>query len=211
MTPRFGPMSPQGLPNPQTAKKEFAIVQLRQDNKQATAYNMVGFQTKMAYGEQTRVFRMIPGLEEAEFLKLGSIHRNLYIDSPKKLTPMLASQKDPQLFFAGQLTGVEGYFESTCMGLLVAGFVDDFMNDRPFTPPARSTAIGSLHNAIIESKDNFQPTNINFSLFPTVSGKKMRGRKAREQRRELQLISAKKSFTLVHSPRITRNPQSSWI
>ena len=193
MTPRFGPMSPKGLPNPRTGQNEFAIVQLRQDNRQGTAYNMVGFQTKMAYGEQTRIFRMISGLEEAEFLKLGSIHRNLYIDSPRKLTPMLTSQKDPQLFFAGQITGVEGYFESTCMGLLVADFVDDFVNDRPFVPPVRATAMGSLYNAITEPKDNFQPTNINFGLFPAIPDEGMRGRRSREQRRKQQLINAKKA------------------
>ncbi|MGZ3722195.1 MAG: methylenetetrahydrofolate--tRNA-(uracil(54)-C(5))-methyltransferase (FADH(2)-oxidizing) TrmFO, partial [Bdellovibrionales bacterium] len=123
-TLRFGPMSPKGLKHPWTGKGAHAVVQLRQDNKEGTAYNMVGFQTKMAYGEQVRVFRMIPGLENAEFLKLGSIHRNLYIQSPKKLTDVLSSRKDPGLFFAGQITGVEGYFESTCMGLLVARFLN---------------------------------------------------------------------------------------
>ena len=103
-TPRFGPMKPVGLTNPKTGRYPFAVVQLRQDNKEATAYNMVGFQTRMAYGEQTRVFRMIPGLENAEFLKLGSIHRNLYINSPKRLNKDLSSKNDPWLFFAGQIT-----------------------------------------------------------------------------------------------------------
>src|SRR6185369_17698665 len=116
----FGPMSPKGIQHPVTHQKYYAIVQLRQENKEGTAYNMVGFQTRMAYGEQVRVFKMIPGLENAEFLKLGSIHRNLYINSPKLLNPDLSSKKDPDLFFAGQITGVEGYFESTCIGLLVA-------------------------------------------------------------------------------------------
>ena len=195
MSPRFGPMSPKGLPNPRTGKNEFAIVQLRQENREATAYNMVGFQTKMVYGEQKRVFRMIPGLEEAEFLKLGSLHKNLYIHSPKKLSPMLASQRDHQLFFAGQITGVEGYFESTCIGLLVALFIDDFVHHRPFKAPDRATALGSLYNVLTEPKSHFQPTNMNFSLFPAITNKSIGGRQRRQQRREQQLTLAKTKLT----------------
>ena len=194
-TLRFGPMSPKGLENPKTKKNEYAIVQLRQENKDATAYNMVGFQTKMAYGEQKRIFRMIPGLEEAEFLKLGSIHRNLYIHSPKKLTPYLTSKKDDQLFFAGQITGVEGYFDSTCIGLLVSSFVHQQVNGNEITLPDRYTAFGSLLNAITEDKKHFQPTNINFSLFPPVEGNEFRGRKGREKRREIQIAHAQKNFS----------------
>jgi methylenetetrahydrofolate--tRNA-(uracil-5-)-methyltransferase len=134
---------------------------------------MVGFQTRMAYGEQTRVFRMIHGLENAEFLKLGSIHRNLYVNSPKLLNKDLSSKKDPWLFFAGQITGVEGYFESTCMGLLVARFLDakikagqDVLPDQALPP--RVTAMGSLLQAITDPDraKHFQPTNINFGLLP---------------------------------------------
>ena len=171
-TPRFGPMKPVGLTNPKTGRYPFAAVQLRQDNKEATAYNIVGFQTRMAYAEQTRVFRMIPGLENAEFLKLGSIHRNLYINSPKKLNKDLSSKNDPWLFFAGQITGVEGYFESACIGLLVAHFINQKINQKiivkPFQPPPRESALGSLLEAITDPfrADHFQPTNINFSLFP---------------------------------------------
>jgi len=197
-TLRFGPMSPKGLDNPKTEKWEYAIVQLRQENKEATAYNMVGFQTKMAYGEQKRIFRMIPGLEEAEFLKLGSIHRNLYIHSPKKLTPHLSSKKDPELFFAGQITGVEGYFDSTCIGLLVSSFIHQRVNGNEIKLPNRSTAFGSLLNAITEDKKHFQPTNINFSLFPAVTGEGMRGRKGRKQRRDLQIKTAQENFTQLH-------------
>jgi len=197
-TLRFGPMSPKGLDNPKTEKWEYAIVQLRQENKEATAYNMVGFQTKMAYGEQKRIFRMIPGLEDAEFLKLGSIHKNLYIHSPKKLTPFLASKKDPGLFFAGQITGVEGYFDSTCIGLLVSSFVHQYVNGNEMKLPNRFTAIGSLHNAITEDKKHFQPTNINFSLFPAVTGDDIRGRKGREKRREIQLQNAQDNFSQLH-------------
>jgi methylenetetrahydrofolate--tRNA-(uracil-5-)-methyltransferase len=166
-TLRFGPMKPVGLTNPKTGRYPFACVQLRQDNKEATAYNMVGFQTRMSYGEQVRVFRMIPGLENAEFLKLGSIHRNLYINSPKRLNKDLSSKKDPWLFFAGQITGVEGYFESTCIGILVAKFLDQKLKGE-FCPPPRHSAMGSLLEAITDPDraENFQPTNINFGLLP---------------------------------------------
>lgn len=167
-TLRFGPMKPVGLKDPRTGREPWAVVQLRMDNKEGTAYNIVGFQTRMAYGEQVRVLRMIPGLENAEFLKLGSIHRNLYINSPKRLNKDLSSQNDPWLFFAGQITGVEGYFESTCMGLLVSRFLDQKLNDKPFTPPPRASGMGALLDAITDPSraDNFQPTNINFGLFP---------------------------------------------
>lgn len=169
-TPRFGPMKPVGLDNPKTGKYPYAVVQLRQDNKEGTAYNIVGFQTRMAYGEQTRVFRMIPGLENAEFLKLGSIHRNMFINSPKRLNKDLSSKNDPFLFFAGQITGVEGYFESTCIGLLVAKFLDQKLMDQQFSPPPRASALGSLMEAITDSFriTDFQPTNINFGLLPPI-------------------------------------------
>lgn len=166
----FGPMKPVGLVDPRTGKTPYAVVQLRQDNKAGTAYNIVGFQTKMAYPEQERIFRMIPGLENAEFLKLGSIHRNLYINSPKKLNHDLSSKNDPLLFFAGQITGVEGYFESTCIGLIVAHFINQKLSDKPFSPPPIESAIGALIYAITkEEKKNFQPTNINFSLLPPLN------------------------------------------
>lgn len=170
-TLRFGPMKPVGLTDPRTGKSAYAVVQLRQDNKEGTAFNMVGFQTRMAYGEQTRIFRMIPGLQNAEFLKLGSIHRNLYINSPKRLNKDLSSQNDPWLFFAGQITGVEGYFESTCMGLLVANFLDRKIQGLEFAPPPRESAMGSLLEAITDPTraKHFQPTNINFGLLPPLT------------------------------------------
>lgn len=222
-TPRFGPMSYKGLKNPRNGERYYAVVQLRQDNKEGTAYNMVGFQTKMAYGEQTRIFRMIPGLEQAEFLKLGSIHRNLFINSPKRLTPVLSSPKDPQLFFAGQISGVEGYFESTCIGLLVAQFVaDQAMGRLPEaiskrtigqSPeessnldsyetwaalykglPPRASALGSLLKAITEEKKDFQPTNINFGLFPRPPGDEKLYRKDRRRKKELQIEAAQNAL-----------------
>ncbi|MBC7459059.1 MAG: methylenetetrahydrofolate--tRNA-(uracil(54)-C(5))-methyltransferase (FADH(2)-oxidizing) TrmFO [Bdellovibrionaceae bacterium] len=167
-TLRFGPMKPIGLDDPRTGRYPWAVVQLRQDNKEATAYNIVGFQTRMAYAEQTRIFRMIPGLENAEFLKLGSIHRNLFINTPKMLNKDLSSKSDPWLFFAGQITGVEGYFESVCTGLMVAHFLNQKIQDRLLSVPPRNSAFGSLLNAITDEfkVDHFQPTNINFSLLP---------------------------------------------
>lgn len=190
----FGPMKPVGLPDPRTGKNPYAVVQLRQDNKAGTAYNMVGFQTKMAYGEQTKIFKMIPGLENAEFLKLGSIHRNLYVNSPKCLNEDLSSKNDRELFLAGQITGVEGYFDSTCTGLMVAHFLKQRYEDRPFAPPPRESAMGSLLYAITkEEKPNFQPTNINFSLFPVPEvpvGKKL----PKDQKRELILGKARTAF-----------------
>ena len=193
-TLRFGPMSAKGLRHPWTHKNAYAVVQLRQDNKEATAYNMVGFQTKMAYGEQTRVFRMIPGLEKAEFLKLGSIHRNLYIQTPKKLTPHLTSLKDDDLFFAGQITGVEGYFDSTCIGLMVAHLLNDRLNGRAMNLPPRHSAFGSLLNGITEDNEYFQPMNINFGLFPRPDFVDGPRKDFKERKRAIQLEQAKLAF-----------------
>jgi methylenetetrahydrofolate--tRNA-(uracil-5-)-methyltransferase len=201
LTPRFGPMSAKGLVDPRTGHLPFAVVQLRQDNKQGTAYNMVGFQTKMAYGEQKRVFSLIPGLEEAEFLKLGSIHRNLYINTPRSLNRDLSSRKDPWLFFAGQITGVEGYFESTCIGLLLARLIDkkirkelapDATNIDDFVPP-RATAIGSLLSAITDETkiDHFQPTNINFGHLPQIEDPSGARRIDRLKKRVMQVANAR--------------------
>lgn len=204
LTPRFGPMSPKGLRDPRTGNTPFAVVQLRQDNKEGTAYNMVGFQTKMAYSEQKRVFRLIPGLENAEFLKLGSIHRNLYINTPKRLNRDLSSRKDPLLFFAGQITGVEGYFESTCMGLLVAHFLDaklkgrlapDASNIEEVSPP-RESAMGSLLAAITDEIkiDHFQPTNINFGHLPPIPDIVDGRRIDKQTKRAMQIENARSAF-----------------
>lgn len=181
-TLRFGPMKPVGLDDPRTGRWAYAVVQLRQDNKEATAYNIVGFQTRMAYGEQTRIFRMIPGLENAEFLKLGSIHRNMFLNTPKLLNKDLSSKLDPELFFAGQITGVEGYFESTCVGLLVAHFIWQRMNGQSLSIPPRQSALGSLLEAITDPfrAENFQPTNINFALLPPLE-EKIRDKKLKKE------------------------------
>lgn len=177
LTLAFGPCKPKGLRHPKTQKTPFAVVQLRQENKHGTSFGMVGFQTKMTYPEQKRIFRMIPGLENAEFLKLGSLHRNLYINTPKCLSPLLSSKRDSDLFFAGQITGVEGYFESTCTGMLVSHFIDDILNNRETSIPPAETALGSLLFGITEPRDSFQPTNINWGLFPALPSKLNKDRK----------------------------------
>lgn len=195
-TLRFGPMKPIGLTNPHSPERPYAVVQLRQDNKEATAYNIVGFQTKMKYPEQKRIFKMIPGLENADFLKLGSIHRNMFIHSPNVLNKNLSSKKDPMLFFAGQITGVEGYFESACIGLLVARFVEQTLTDKDLDVPPRASAMGSLLYAITDSiKEDFQPTNINFGLFPAIEG-----RFPKDKKREMILQRARKEFLTWTSP-----------
>ncbi len=191
-TLRFGPMKPVGLKPPGAEREPFAVVQLRQDNKEATAYNMVGFQTRMAYPEQIRVFRTIPGLEKAEFLKLGSIHRNLYLQSPVCLNSDLSSKHDPELFFAGQITGVEGYFESTCMGLLAAIFLQQRLHDQQLCKPPRASAMGSLLEAITDPSraKHFQPTNINFGLLPPLT----EVCKDKKLKKEKQIALARQSF-----------------
>jgi methylenetetrahydrofolate--tRNA-(uracil-5-)-methyltransferase len=178
-TLRFGPMKPVGLVDPGTGREPHAVIQLRQENREGSLYNMVGFQTKLAWPEQERIFRMIPGLEQAEFLRLGSIHRNTYIHSPMLLTDTLQLRSNPDLFFAGQITGVEGYVESTAMGLLAALFMDRIRIEKPFAIPPRTTALGALLHHVSRSEGKtFQPMNVNFGLFEPLGGKvrrKLRG------------------------------------
>ncbi len=199
-TLRFGPLSPKGLsqnPHKDDSIKEnrpYAVLQLRQDNKEGTAYNLVGCQTKMTYSEQKRVFSLVPGLENAEYLKLGSIHRNMFINSPKVLDSTLCSKKDPSLFFAGQITGVEGYFESTCTALMVAHFVNQRANDLPSNPPPRTTALGSLLSFLNEERERYQPMNINFSLLPPMEVKRLSKQKKtdfKRYRKDQMLLRAK--------------------
>jgi methylenetetrahydrofolate--tRNA-(uracil-5-)-methyltransferase len=168
-TLRFGPMKPVGLTNPHAPDvKPHAVVQLRQDNKLGTLYNMVGFQTKLKHGEQTRIFRTIPGLEGAEFARLGGLHRNTFINSPKLLDGVMRLKNDTRLRFAGQITGVEGYVESGAMGLLAGRFAAAERQGRMVAPPPRTTALGALLAHITGDADasTFQPMNVNFGLFP---------------------------------------------
>lgn len=167
-TPRFGPMKPVGLTDPNTGKRAHAVVQLRQDNALGTLYNMVGCQTKLKYSEQTRIFRMIPGLEQAEFARLGGLHRNTFLNSPQLLDGQLRLKKQPRLRFAGQITGVEGYVESAAIGLIAGRFAAAGRTGRLFAPPPLTTALGSILNHITGGADaaTFQPMNVNFGLFP---------------------------------------------
>ena len=164
-TMRFGPLKPVGLPDPRTGEEPYAVVQLRQDNAEGTLYNLVGFQTHLKWGEQKRIFRMIPGMENAEFARFGVMHRNSYINSPKLLQATLQTKKRPTLFFAGQITGVEGYVESAAAGLLAGRNAARLLHGKMLWEPPATTAIGSLMQYIsTDNKDNFQPMNVNFGL-----------------------------------------------
>lgn len=166
-TMQFGPLKPVGLEDPRTATRPFAVVQLRTENVHRTCYNMVGFQTKLTYPEQKRVFRMIPGLEQAEFLRYGSLHRNTFINSPQLLLPTLQFKARPSLFFAGQLVGVEGYTESAAMGGLAGINAARLLNGLSVVSPPATTAHGCLVAHIAQSDPrHFQPMNTNFGLFP---------------------------------------------
>ena len=164
-TLRFGPLKPVGLPHPETGEQFHAVVQLRQENALGTLYNLVGFQTKMTWTAQQQIFRTIPGLEEAEFVRLGSIHRNTFLNSPKLLTSRLQLQREPRLFFAGQLTGVEGYTESTSMGLAAAYFLHHELQGNPLPELPSTTMMGGLiHYLTTTDPKHFQPMNANFGL-----------------------------------------------
>ena len=184
-TLRYGPMKPVGLTNPHSPVRPHAVVQLRQDNALGTLYNMVGFQTKLKHGEQTRLFRTIPGLENARFARLGGIHRNTFLDSPKLLDGGLRLKLQPRLRFAGQITGVEGYIESAAIGLLAGRFAAAERLDQAIVPPPPTTALGALLAHITGGSvaENFQPMNVNFGLFPPLGESGKRGPRGRERKR----------------------------
>ena len=169
-TLRYGPMKPVGLTDPKTGRRPWAVVQLRQDNALGSLYNMVGFQTKLKHGEQVGVFRLIPGLERAEFARLGGLHRNTFLNSPRLLDRQLRLKAEPRLRFAGQITGVEGYVESAAIGLLAGRFAGAERLGRSAQPPPATTALGALLGHITGGADaqSFQPMNVNFGLFPPV-------------------------------------------
>ena len=185
-TPRFGPMKPVGLEHPETGRRFHAVVQLRRDNRMGSLLNMVGFQTRMKYGEQQRVFRMIPGLEAAEFFRLGSLHRNTFIKSPALLDGCLRLRKNPRILFAGQITGVEGYVESAAMGLMAGRFMADIIRGMEPAPPPEITAHGALLAHISRTRvEDFQPMNINFGLLPPGPKKEGRRRLGKAERRRM--------------------------
>jgi methylenetetrahydrofolate--tRNA-(uracil-5-)-methyltransferase len=183
-TLRHGPMKPVGLTNAHNpTEKAYAVVQLRRDNSLGTLYNIVGFQTKMKYGAQTDVFKTIPGLENASFARLGGIHRNTFINSPTLLDDQMRLRSRPNIRFAGQITGVEGYVESAAMGLLAGRMAAAEIAGGDLPPPAPETATGALITHITGGADakTFQPMNVNFGLFPPVEGLKA-GRRGRKDR-----------------------------
>jgi len=190
-TLRFGPMKPVGLRDPRTGKTPYAVVQLRQENLRADSYNLVGFQNHLKFGEQARVLRLIPGLENARFLRFGQIHRNTYINAPTLLQPTLQMKAHPQVFFAGQICGVEGYVESIATGLLAGMHVAAVVQCVPLNPAPRASAFGSLaHYVTHADPKDFQPANITFDLLPALE-RKVRDRK---ERHRLQCEAALKEF-----------------
>ena len=171
-TLRFGPMKPVGLEHPETNERAHAVVQLRKEDLSDEYFNLVGFQTKMRIPEQQRVIRMIPGLENAQFARFGSMHRNTFINGPKHLTPTFQTKRDPRIFFAGQITGVEGYVESSAVGLLVARYIDEIGRYGDAKPLPYHTALGALGRHVAESSpDRYQPSNVTWALIEDVVGR----------------------------------------
>lgn len=188
LTLAFGPMKPVGLPDPRTGKEPFAVVQLRLENRHATLYNLVGFQTKLTWPEQRRIFRTLPGLEQAEFARLGSMHRNTFLNAPTCLTRSLQLKSDPRLFFAGQITGVEGYVESAGCGFLAGRFAAAVLRGEAINYPPPTTALGALLTHLAESSpENFQPMNVNYGLFPPLEG-------VRKKRADRRLMMAERGL-----------------
>ena len=192
-TLRYGPMKPVGLDDPKTGRWPYAVVQLRQDNALGTLWNMVGFQTKLKHAEQVRLFRTIPGLKKAEFARLGGLHRNTFINSPKLLDETLRLRRSPNVRFAGQITGCEGYVESAAVGLLAGRFAAAELRSETLPPPPPTTALGALLGHITGGADAeiYQPMNVNFGLFPPVEGrsKKAERKKIYTERARRDLVA----------------------
>ncbi|WP_035359733.1 methylenetetrahydrofolate--tRNA-(uracil(54)-C(5))-methyltransferase (FADH(2)-oxidizing) TrmFO [Edaphobacter aggregans] len=206
-TLRFGPMKPAGLTNPKTGKWPYAVVQLRQENLRADSYNLVGFQNHLKFGEQARVLRLIPGLENAKFLRYGQIHRNTYINSPSVLTETLQLRARPDILIAGQLSGVEGYTESIASGLLAGRFAAALAQGRTPAPAPRLTANGSLTHYITHSEaKSFQPANITFDLLPPLEEDLRRKIRDKKERHRIQCERALEAWTTwLHAPGLIRN------
>ena len=177
MTLAFGPMKPVGLTDPRSGRRPYAVVQLRAEDQAATAYNLVGFQTRMTWGDQARVLRMIPGLEEAEFLRYGSVHRNTFVDAPKLLDERMQLRARPNVFLAGQITGVEGYVESCAGGLVCAILLAQALGGHAITPPPETTALGGIRTHLMRPNERFQPSNITWAHLPPLEGQQKRLKK----------------------------------
>jgi methylenetetrahydrofolate--tRNA-(uracil-5-)-methyltransferase len=195
-TLRHGPMKPVGLTDPRADRRPYAVVQLRPDNRAISLLNLVGFQTKMTYGAQQEALRLVPALRDAEFVRLGSLHRNTFIDSPRLLRPDLALRSEPRLRFAGQITGVEGYVESAAAGILAGWATAAAIQGWAFEPPPATTAIGALVRYVSDpAVDPFQPMNINFGLFPDIEeirnerGKRLKGKDKKQFLADRALIT----------------------
>jgi methylenetetrahydrofolate--tRNA-(uracil-5-)-methyltransferase len=190
----YGPLKPVGLKDPRTGQQPHAVVQLRMEDRAGTAYNLVGFQTRLTWPEQRRIFRELPGLHAAEFLRLGQIHRNTFIDAPQLLGGDLSLRTEPRIFFAGQITGVEGYVESAACGLLAAHAIAGRVHHRPFVPPPATTALGALYRHVTGEAHPkgyaYQPSNVIFGLFPPLEGRvkkqEKRARYAARGRRDFE-------------------------
>lgn len=195
-TPAYGPMKPVGLTDPRTGRRPHAVVQLRRDNAEGTLYNMVGFQTRLSYGEQKRVFRAIPGLENAEFARLGKIHRNTYISSPGVLTPALEMERSEGVFFAGQITGVEGYCESSMTGIIAGMNAARRLAGLPAAAPPPTTMSGALLGYVSGggAGGDFQPMNANFGLIPELPEGATRGVRRRERKALRKKLMAERAF-----------------
>ena len=198
-TLRFGPLKPVGFDDPRTVKRPYAVIQLRQDDSKASIYNMVGFQTNLKFGEQKRVFRMIPGIQNAEFVKYGVMHRNTYINSSKLLDETYCLRANHNIYFAGQITGVEGYVESISSGLVAAlNAVEAFKNSENKIVFPETTVIGALAKYISTPNSKFQPMNANFGILPELEGRKIKDKKQRYQKlAEKSLENFNKSITNI--------------
>lgn len=197
-TLRFGPMKPVGLLNPHTGHEAHAVIQLRAENREKSMYNLVGFQTKLTWPEQRRIFRMIPGLENAEFVRLGSMHRNTFINSPALLKATQQLKGDPRIFFAGQITGVEGYVESASSGFLAGIAAAGLVKGQPLPVPPPETALGALmHHITNADVKHFQPMNVNYGLFSELPGRvKKKERRQKLAERALEMLEVWKTGTL---------------
>jgi methylenetetrahydrofolate--tRNA-(uracil-5-)-methyltransferase len=206
----FGPLKPIGLTDPRTQRRPYAVVQLRTENAERSAYNIVGFQTRMTQGEQARIIRTIPGLEHAHFERYGSVHRNTFLDSPRVLDGLLRLRQDPELWFAGQITGVEGYVESAACGLVASLLIDDVHNQRtPELPPA-DTALGSLMRHLSTPQDRFQPSNVVFAQFPPLpASPRKRSREERNQAMAQRALESLASWLESRRSRSLHNASTS--